>query len=342
MKVLVVGEDGEHSYETACARGFRKLGCEVHQFNNKPSRRWLGGRNWWKLTRAERLGQDLLSSWELYQAGKRWKPDLIFMCKGENIRAETFTLLKKETGCKLAIWYVDNPFNASVSSYQALRAIQKADFYFIWARYLVDPLISAGAHRAEFLPFGYDLDGFEGGPDAGMKTQEDWTSDVCFVGTWDSDREHALTPLADSGFDLAIYGQGWQRNLSASSVLRKHLRGDAIWQHDMARAFKGSKIVLNFLRRHNWQGHNLRTMEAAGIGGGALLTPWTKDQAEVLFDENREVLCYEEGRLSTADISRLLSDKESLRTTSAAARDRVMREHLLSHRLKRILEVVCS
>lgn len=340
MRILVVGPKLPYFFETACARGFADLGCEVLQVDNKPSRWWLGRRDWYELRRAERTAQDLLASYEIYRIGKQWRPDVIFLCKEENIRAEVFTLLKRELGCRLAIWYVDNPFNADVSSYQALRAIQKADHYFIWAQYLIDPLISAGANRVHFLPFAYDPVSYP--PDLAIPDSETarWKSDVCFVGTWDRNRQAALEPLAGRNFDLAIHGQGWDRMLPPGSPLRSHVRSGAIWLGDTVKAFKGAKIVLNLLRRHNWRGHNFRTMEATGIGGGALATPWTEDQARVLFQENKEILCFPGEWPQPEWLETQLQHPDILQKMSAAARQRVQKEHLLEYRLKRILEII--
>jgi spore maturation protein CgeB len=278
----------------------------------------------------------MVASMGLYLAAMRYRPDWIFMTKGENIRAEVFTLLRKQIGCRLAIWNVDNPFNASVSSFQSLRHIQKADIYFTWARYLIDALRSAGARRVEFLPFAFDPASH---PDVEIPANETekWASDVCFVGTWDEDRERALRPLAGQAFELAIYGQGWLSNCPLDSSLRKYIRCDSLWNDDVVKAFKGSKIVLNLLRRHNWQGHNFRTMEATGIGGGALLTPRTSDQAELLFKENEEIFCYDGDLPSSAQIMQLLENPSNLRAASIAAKQRTYNEHLLQKRIEKIL-----
>lgn len=342
LKVLVIGPKKPHFFETACARVFSELGCTVRQIDNKPERWWLGNRDWYQLSQPERLAQDSLASFEAYQIAKQFKPDLIFLCKAENIRSEVYTLLKREIGCKVAVWYVDNPFHANVSSYQALRTIQKADFYFIWAKYLIDPLISAGARNVFFLPFAYDPVSY---PHDLFLEPDDcnrWKSDICFVGTWDLDREKALEPLAGNKFDLAIYGQGWKKFLKPESSLKKHVRMDSIWLEDTTRAFKGAKLVLNLLRQHNWKGHNFRTMEAAGIGGGVLATPWTQDQAEILFKENSEILCFH-GKAPTPNmISDWLANPEKLAAIAKSAQARVLREHLLKHRIREILDVVSS
>ncbi len=336
LKILIPGWTAPQSFETACAREFRKQGCEVFILENKPNRWWLGGRSWWRLTCPEQLVQDLFASFELYRMARKLKPDLIFMTKGENIRAEIFTLLRKQIGCKLAIWNVDNPFHANVSSYQSLRHIQKTDVYFTWAHYLIDALRSAGARHVEFLPFAFDPDSH---PEVRIPPEESakWPSDICFVGTWDAEREQALRPLANQGFDLAIYGQGWLKNSPPDSPLRTHIRSDSLWNEDVVKAFKGAKLVLNLLRRHNWQGHNFRTMEATGIGGGALLTQRTQDQSEILFREGKEIFCYDGDTPSPLLVKELLGKSGDLQAASKAAKIRTWSEHLLSKRIKTIL-----
>jgi spore maturation protein CgeB len=339
MKILIPGWTAPHSFETACTRELRKLGVEVFNFENKPRYPWNFGRSWWNLTLPERFLNDAITSWRLYRTVERVRPDWVFMTKGENLRAEIFTMIKRKFGTHLAIWYVDNPFHANVSSYQALRHIQKADIYFIWAKYLIDPLISAGAKRVEFLPFAFDPTTF---PDVEIPQIEakHWQSDVCFVGTWDKEREAALLPLAGKRFDLAVYGQGWTRFLPDDSPLRQHVRADAIWLKDVVKALKGAKIVLNLLRQHNWKGHNFRTMEAAGVGGGVLLTPYTDEQAKVLFREDREIFCYQDKTPSLNQVAELLARPDLLQNASSAARGCVFQDHLLEHRLKTIIETM--
>jgi spore maturation protein CgeB len=342
MKILVVGPKKPHFFETACAQVFSACGCEVLQFDNKPERWWLGYRDWFQLTQAERLVQDLSASAELYRVAKQFRPDIIFVCKAENIRSEVYTLLKRDIGCRLVVWYVDNPFHSNVSSYQALRAIQKADFYFIWAEYLIAPLISAGCQSVSFLPFAYNAQSNLHNCILDCEESTRYKSDICFVGTWDVSREKALEPLAGKSFDLAIYGQGWKKFLSDSSPLQKHVRADSIWLEDSAKAFKGAKIVLNFLRQHNWTGHNFRTMEATGIGGGALATPWTRDQAEKLFKVNTEILCFDGTGPTPELVSEWLEQPSVLAQIAQAGQARVFSQHLLHHRINEILTIISS
>lgn len=340
MKILVIGPKRPYFFETACARQLTLLGCHVEQVDNKPRRWWLGNRPWHRLSAPGRIFQDLLANQEIYKFAKAFHPDIVFFCKAENVRSELFTLLKRDIKCKIVAWYVDNPLNATVSSYQSLRAIQKTDHCFIWGDYLIDALYAAGARSAHLLPFAYDPSSYPSDLPLNGDDTLKWKSDVCFVGTWDRVREAALEPLTGQTFDLAIYGQGWDRNLSSTSPLRSHVRSGAIWLEDTVKAYKGSHIALNLLRRHNWKGHNFRTMEVTGVGGATLATPWTKDQAEILFDQTTEILCFR-GEGPTAHwVHEQLASPEQLRDKAAAAQQRVFREHLLEHRLRQLLEVV--
>lgn len=336
MKILILGGTSPSAFERACARGFEKLGHEVMLFETKPQYLAFFRRKWWDLGPVSRCIADTITNINLFRTAVAFSPDLVFFSKCENIRSEVFTLIKRKVKSKIAIWNWDNPFNANVSSYQVLRHIQKSDIYFIWARYLIDPLISAGAKRVEFLPFAFEPTSF---PESDILPDEwiKWRSDVCFVGTWDKDREAALLPLAGQGFDLAIYGQGWTRYLMANSPLRAHVRADSIWMQDVVKAFKGAKIVLNLLRKHNWKGHNFRTMEAAGIGGGVLATPWTSDQASVLFQEGHEILCFDGPTPTLEWVKATLGRGAELQKIAAAGKQRVLTEHLLEHRLEQIV-----
>lgn len=339
MKILVIGPKLPYYFESACAQGFARLGCEVLQVDNKPPRWWLANANWFNLPCGLKIIQDVAASLEVYKAAKQWKPDVVFFCKAENIRAEVFTLLKNELKCKIVAWYVDNPFNASVSSFQSLRHIQKTDFCFIWAKYLVDTLISAGCGKAHFLPFAFVPELYNDNVILTPQEEKLFKCDVSFVGTWDLERERHLTTLVNKGFDLGIFGQRWTR-VRPDSPLKPFIRSDAIWMTDVIKIFKASRLNLNFLRRHNWKGHNFRTMEITGAGGGALLTPWTEDQASLLFTDKRELLCFPNECPTPDWIKSILAQENYLKEVSLAGKRKVFQDHLLSFRLQEILNVL--
>jgi spore maturation protein CgeB len=108
----------------------------------------------------------------------------------------------------------------------------------------------------------------------------------------------------------------------------------------MVKCFKGAKLVLNFLRDFNYTSHNFRTMEATGIGGGALLTKRTFEQAEVLFREGEHLFCYDDAPALRDMIPQLLGDPSRLRTVAANAQLHVNAHHLLRSRIEQVLSDV--
>jgi spore maturation protein CgeB len=336
MKILVVGCTKPYSNETACIRLFQKLGCDVFQFDNKPERWWLGSRSWWRLGRVARSLHDTVASLELVRTARRLRPDVLFLPKAENIHSRAVKMAVAATGARLITWYPDHPFKADMTSMNILRNLPAYDILYIWGRFLLETLHAAGARRAEYLPFAFDPLSHPENVHTNDDQSRRFSCEVCFVGTWDRERERDLAPLAC--FDLAIWGPGWPENLPASSPLRAKVRGGALYNEDLVRAYRGSSVVFNHLRLHNGSAHNVRSMEIAGIGGGAQLVRRTPELARELFTEDEHLLCFADEDEMKHKVRRALDTPETARRLSSAARQRVTERHLLQHRISRIVE----
>jgi spore maturation protein CgeB len=83
--------------------------------------------------------------------------------------------------------------------------------------------------------------------------------------------------------------------------------------------------------------HNLRTIEAAGIGGGIVLTQRTKEQAEELFTENENILCYGSAHEMVEKVNWSIKNPHICKKMAASARERVLKEHTLEKRIQKIL-----
>jgi spore maturation protein CgeB len=217
-----------------------------------------------------------------------------------------------------------------------MRNLPAYDIFYIWGRFLLETLHAAGARRVEYLPFAFDPLTHPHDVDSSADQLRRFDCEVCFVGTWDREREKDLAPL--TCFDLAIWGPGWQENLPASSPLRPKVRGGALYKEDLVRAYRGSRVVFNHLRLHNGCAHNVRSMEIAGIGGGAQLVRRTPELAHELFTEQEHLLCFADEDEMKNQIHQALANPEKVRRLSSAARQRVTERHLLSHRISRIIE----
>lgn len=336
MRFLIIGEDHPWSAETALARCLWETGAEARIWNNKRPRWWLGNRNWWRLGRMARGLNDTVASLELVRTARRLQPDVLFLPKAENIHSRAVKMAVAATGARLITWYPDHPFKADMTSMNIMRNIPAYDIFYIWGHFLLETLQAAGVHRAEYLPFAFDPLTHRQDVDSSADSLRRFDCEVCFVGTWDRERERDLAPLAC--FDLAIWGPGWPENLSASSPLRPKVRGGPLYNEDLVRAYRGSRVVFNHLRLHNGSAHNVRSMEIAGIGGGAQLVRRTPELARELFTEDEHLLCFADEDEMKHQVRQALGNAEKVRRLSSAARQRVTERHLLSHRISRIIE----
>jgi len=335
MRILIVGEDHSWSSETGYARQFRRAGCQVEHWNNKSSRLLFGYRNWWRLGRLSKSFYDAMASAVFLRKAASFRPDLIFMPKGENIHSRAIKAAKDRTQASLVTWYPDHPFKADMTSMNILRNLPRYDVFYIWGKFLEESLRAAGAPRVEYLPFAFDPDTH---PENVTLTADDigkYQCDVCFIGAWDKERETDLEPLCV--FDLAIWGPGWSENISGSSLLRSKIRGGGIYNEELVKAYRCSTIVFNHLRKHNGSAHNMRAMEIAGIGGGIQLVRRTPELAQQLFKEQEHLLCFDNPEEMQEKVRMLIHNKNRQRALSEAAREQVKSRHLLSFRIDEIL-----
>ena len=292
-KLLLVGyfpEDSSvYAYATSFVRPLQKLGFEVKTFNyRKKYFRFINKR---------------IVNKQLIRTVRNFKPDVIFCIKAETITAKTIKTIKQVCAPIIINFYPDSPFaiwNGN-STPDLLESLPFYDHFLIWAHEFIPALISGGCKKVSYFPFAFDeeifdsssvLRGVPGGTHA-CGTPGGNNSDVCFVGTWEPDREKWLTALCEKlpGLDLALWGNEWSKKIARDSVLHNKIRGEAIYGARMRKVFTGSKIVLNFVRQQNIQAHNMRTFEVPA-SNSFLLTQWTHDQANVLFKEGESIACF--------------------------------------------------
>lgn len=83
---------------------------------------------------------------------------------------------------------------------------------------------------------------------------------------------------------------------------------------------------------------NFRTFEAASCGC-VVVSQRLGDDLDPLFEQGREILVYDHALELREALSHALSRPERMRRIGAAARDRIHREHLPSHRAERVLDL---
>ena len=279
-KILLVGHfsDSPHvyTYATSFLKVLIKLGYEVKTFNY-------------------RRKIPFLLDYSLKLLCKNFNPDLIFFVKAEKISWQTIRFLKNNSSATLANFYPDNPFvfwNSNSNS-DVLHSLPFIDYFLIWSEQLAPIIQSAGAKKVIYFPFAFDGDMFIGASKSSDDDVNSYQSDVCFVGSWDASRQRWLEKLVDKMPDLklAIWGNRWKKNLPASSELLKFIKGEAVYDAEMIKVFKSSKIALNFIRKQNLNAHNMRTFEIPA-SKAFMLTQYTDEQAKHLFKDGESVECF--------------------------------------------------
>ncbi|MBM3776085.1 MAG: hypothetical protein FJW37_13125, partial [Acidobacteria bacterium] len=212
MKFLIIGSSAPHASEASYARLLRERGHEAVIWDNKAPSALFGGRSWWRLSWAQKIAYDALASYRCYRFCCKHQPDVLFLPKAENIRAYAIRKIQEQTGARLVMWYPDHPLKVNQTSMNVIRNLARCDIFYIWGRFLVEPIRSAGCRRVEYLPFGFDPVLHDPAIEPTAEERARYACDICFVGTWDEARERALEPLAD--FSLGIWGPQWGERVS--------------------------------------------------------------------------------------------------------------------------------
>ena len=242
---------------------------------------------------------------------KAFKPDIVFIIKGELIKAKTIRTIKA-LGATVINFYPDNPFAVwnGNSNAQVLASLPLFDCFLFWAPDLFPALQAAGCKHTCFMPFAFDQELFD---QPIPKLDTTYQTDVSFVGTWEPAREAMLSQLITRmpELNLAIWGNDWNTK-ATNPAIKPYLRGNAIYGSSMIQAFRNANIVLNFVRQQNLGAHNMRTMEAPA-SVGFLLTERTKQQAQQLFTEGENIACFDGIDELIAKIRFYLQDEKTRR-----------------------------
>lgn len=336
-RVLVVGCFGERSSLEGCYdRAFREAGAgavetlDLDRFRTRASGGGVWGRFSGRIAGAISERRIVRAVQHFYQT-QRNAYDLIAVIKGREL---TMALLEAGRRSQAGSVWVninpDDPFgsiHSGTSSLNILEAIPFFDVYYTWSRALVPRLLEAGSRRAVYLPFGYD-------PILHWTPKEGFPSpsrEVCFVGTWDRERESLLEPLA--GYDLRISGGRWE-SLRRGSPLREKVVSGPIAGERLCEAISRAGVSLNLLRPQNRGSHNMRTLEIPAIGG-LMLTTRSAEQAE-FFPENEACLMFDGVEEFRAKVDEALAGGPAMARIREEGRRRVA-GHSYANRARRVL-----
>jgi hypothetical protein len=347
MKILLVTESwasGDGPFENLYSF-YRDIltgaGHDVAVVDNKVMHLPIGGQTVWNCPRLFRaLGwvrwNDLIVNAMLRRRTAHWRPELILVIKGENIRWRTLRWIKNNSNALLFNWDMDNPFWPSNTSMDLLRSMPYYDCFGSLARHFIPVLSALGCPRAEYVPMFFVPERFKLERELTADDQRRYHCDLLFIGRHTPERADMLRPLADR--DLALYGPDWERMLAPDDSLRRCLRGGFLNGPEYAKALRCCSIAINVLVTQCKGANNLRTFEATGCGA-FLLTEYSREQAEILFRDGEEIACFRSAEELASLATHYLEAADQRARVAYAGKRRCHAEHLLQHRLAVLLDI---
>lgn len=261
----------------------------------------------------------------------RWKPDLLFVLKGETIHPDDVEWAR-ERGIVAVNWFPDDPHLFHSVSRHMARAY---DFFFTNSIQVIDWYRALGCHNISWIACACE-------PRyqkrlAPGEIDEKFKCDVCFVGTCLPERMEFISALARcSRANIKVWGHGWHRYRLPKVRGRLQIGPRLSWHDEMVKAYNGASVVIN-TTNHAQRGWdvNSKVYEAAACGS-FVLTNAARSLGRI-FREGTEVATYETHDDLAVAVEHYLSVREERQGIAEAGRVRVLRDHTMLHRVQEIL-----
>jgi len=335
------------SWTEYVAAGFTQLGHDVRTFiYSRELNCPLGFR---ERFRRKLLGPDRFQIERLFASAREdninfmhgieeFTPDLILVIKGETLLPETLHAVKRRTGVPLVQWCGDDPFWFP----NIVGAFGIYDRFFIADASYIPDIEKHGSPGAEFLAHAADEGVYSHEIPPAAESCE-----VIFVGdsrhqmghlpeNWH--RADVLEAVARAGFDLAVYGRGWE-SLPDSYAVRETVRGPELLPAGrVVAAYRASQIVLNVHHPQMIHGCNMRTFEAAACGAFQLVD--ARASLPELFDPPNDIVAYESPEQLVELIRHYLDRPDESAAVAERGRQTVLARHTYKHRVDELLQRV--
>jgi spore maturation protein CgeB len=320
MKVLLAGVHFHSSFTWSIGRALERAGHDLRAFEYRtPPLSLIPGSVW----RKQIMPRSLIRT-----AG-RYRPDLLFIAKGDAIPGWAVNTIRRATRCRVVNWFPD----PCLSAYPNVVAQSPyLDLICSKNREDVDRINADSDGRALFLHHAADRE-LHLEYDAGDDERRELGCDIAMVGSCYPHRERILEGLLD--FDLRVYGPGWARSRLAR-IKPTAVTGLEARSFLQAAVFQSARVSLNTHHPDDGTALNQRAFDIAGSGGCQLIdTPRDFDDT---FQVGADLDSFESVRVLPERVAALLSNPARREELRARARRKVAAAHTYDHRIAEILQ----
>lgn len=297
MKLLIIGSDYEWSIERSYLNALKEkqIDCDLYAVQNI-FYDYYNASLYHKIifrlglsTIIKKINKDLVLFVEQYA------PTHIWVFKGMEISPSTLTIWKSR-GIKLINYNPDNPFiftGSGSGNKNITNSINLYDWYLSYDRAVVKQLQQMNIHTNLF-PFAIDLaDNFK------YPNDEFSNNKLAFIGNPDQERVLFLNQLAEFKIPIDVYGHNWNK-FSLHKGIEVYDALDKVAYQQLVPKYRA---VLNLMRIHNLDSHNMRSLEIPAYGGVQLASR-TKDHVD-FFEDGKEIFLFSDAHEAASQWNRI-------------------------------------
>jgi hypothetical protein len=267
------------------------------------------------------------------QIAHEFQPQVLWVDRGLHVEPDTLRTIRRG-GCQQLIHFSpDNHRVVGNQSHLYFQCLPLFDAHITTKTDNVQWLKQGGARRVEMMGKGFDPQ-IHRPLSLSAEDQKKFGCDIGFVGHWEPSREEILLHLQNRGYQVKVWGGGWDRAYHRTNPLFAdcpHLVGD-----DYAKAMNGAKINLCLLSKWFQDLTTARSIEIPACGKFLLAERNVEHQA--LFKEGVEAEFYSSSEELLKKIDYYLQNHQKREAIAEAGRQRCLSGYSNQDRLKDVLE----
>ena len=267
------------------------------------------------------------------------KPDVIFIYRGTHIFPNILKKIKLSLPETIIIGYNnDDPFSSKHSIF-LWRLFKKniliCDIVFSYRKINILEYKKLGVKNVYLLRSWFDRT-----RNYPKYNKILYKYDVVFIGHYENDdRIKILENIVSNGFSLKIFGPGWNKQISKSSVLSGQIPVSVVWGEEYNSALCDSKIALCFLSKLNRDTYTRRCFEIPA-SGTFMLSEYSSDLAS-MFKEGKDAEFFrDEGELIAKIKFYLDHDAEREGIAASGYKTVTVGGHDVISRMKYVLDII--